>query len=262
MSTKRKVIITIRNMPTVVPSAEPTSPRALRAAIMVSSGMPTNPTAVMSGHVALTLAQPAPPAAKSLYGSYASVAQPHIEATAMPMMIAPFWPRAIRTAVKMRQTIEISPPWSRPKPSVCAMLTSVAGSSMIQPISLRPMIARNMPIPAPVAIFRSVGMELIICDLHPPITGIWGIDIARNRSPSTKTAASATSHGMPIPRTTANVKYAFSPIPGARAKGRFAQSPMTMQPTNAATAVANSASPKGMPVAPKLLSMEGLTTRM
>ena len=84
----------------------------------------------------------------------------------------------------------------------------------------------------------------------------------RNNTPSTKTAANATSQGMPIPRTTANVKYAFSPIPGARAKGRFAHNPMTTQPTKAATAVANSASPKGMPVAPKLLNIEGFTMRM
>ncbi len=119
------------------------------------------------------------------------------------------------------------------------------------------MIARNMPIPAPVAIFRSVGIELIMVVLKPPITGICGIDIAKNSIPSTNTAARA-----PMPRTTANVKYAFSPIPGASANGRFAYRPMIVHPTKAATAVANNASSNGMPVAPKLLSIEGLTTKM
>ena len=84
------------------------------------------------------------------------------------------------------------------------------------------MIARNMPIPAPVAIFKSVGIELIINVLQPPITGICGIDIARNSMPSTNTAARATCQDIPMPRTTANVKYAFNPIPGARANGKFA----------------------------------------
>ena len=135
----------------------------------------------------------------------------------------------------------------------------MAASSRIHPISRRPMIARNMPIPAPVAIFRSVGIELIIIDLQPPITGIAGNDIARNSMPSTNTAARATCQDMPIPRTTANVKYAFSPIPGASANGRFAYNPITTQPTKAAIAVANSASSKGIPA---MESMAGLTNRI
>ena len=100
------------------------------------------------------------------------------------------------------------------------------------------MIAKNIPIPAPVAIFKSFGIALIILVLQPTC----GREIIKNINPSTKTAANAISHAMPIPSTTENTKYAFKPMPGARAKGKLAQRPITTQPTNAAIAVANSAS--------------------
>ena len=64
----------------------------------------------------------------------------------------------------------------------------------IQPISLKPMIARNIPIPAPVAIFKSVGIALIIAVLQPTC----GSDIIMKRIPSTNTAANATSQATPI----------------------------------------------------------------
>ena len=83
----------------------------------------------------------------------------------------------------------------------------------------------------------------------------------RNITPCTRIAASAISQGTAIAQgaATVNAKYAFRPIPGARAKGSLAQNAMTIQPTNAARAVANRASLNGMPVAD---SIDGFTRRM
>ena len=73
---------------------------------------------------------------------------------------------------------------------------------------------------------------------------------------------------MPIPRTTPNVKYAFSPIPGAKAKGKFAHNPITVQPIKAATAVAKSMSAKAcsfpawVPSPIPNVSIAGLTSRI
>ena len=80
-------------------------------------------------------------------------------------------------------------------------------------------------------------------------------------TPSTKTAASAISHSIPIPQlaVTVNAKYAFSPMPGAKAKGRLAHRPIITHPTNAAIAVANNASLKGIP---ETESISGLTNKM
>ena len=80
-------------------------------------------------------------------------------------------------------------------------------------------------------------------------------------TPSTRTAASAISHSIPIPQlaVTVNAKYAFSPMPGAKAKGRLAHRPIITHPTNAAIAVANNASLKGIP---ETESISGLTNKM
>ena len=82
-----------------------------------------------------------------------------------------------------------------------------------------------------------------------------------NITPSTSTAARATSHGTAIAQgaATVNAKYAFNPIPGAIAKGNLAQKAIAIQPTNAAIAVANKASSNGIPVTD---SIDGLTNRM
>ena len=170
-------------------------------------------------------------------------------------MIAPLIPLAIITAIAISATKLIKAPWSYEKDSVVAKLTRVAPSSWIHPISLRPIIARNIPIPAPVAIFRSLGIALIILVLQPTC----GREIIMKITPSTRTAANATSHAIPIPITTVNTKYAFNPMPGANAKGLFAHNPITVQPTNAAIAVANSASSKGIPATD---SIAGFTNRM
>ena len=174
-------------------------------------------------------------------------------------MMAPGISLAIITAIAISPTIAQKAPEDIGSIApVSPRLTRVALSPRTHPISLRPIIARNMPIPAPVAIFRSVGMALIIAVLQPTC----GRDRMRNRTPSTSTAASAicqltavANHGA----ATVNAKYAFRPIPGANAKGSFAHSPMTMHPTNAATAVANRASSNGIPVTD---SIDGFTSRM
>ena len=116
-------------------------------------------------------------------------------------------------------------------------------------------MAKNIPIPDPVAIFRSLGMALIILVLQP----ICGREIIRKIIPSMNTAARATSQGMPIASTTENTKYAFKPIPGANAYGLLAHNPITTQPTKAAIAVANNASSNGIPAT---ASIDGFTTNM
>ena len=171
------------------------------------------------------------------------------------MIIAPFIPLAIIAAIAKRAIIPIRAPWLRSNASVVAKFTRVAPSSCIQPISLSPIMARNAPIPAPVAIFRSLGIALIILVLQPTC----GIEMTRKIIPSMKTAARATCQSIPMPSTTAKVKYALSPIPGASANGRFAHRPITTQPTNAAIAVANNASSKGIPATD---SIAGFTRRM
>ena len=85
-----------------------------------------------------------------------------------PTMIAPGKFLAINTAIVIRPIIAQNAPEANGSIApVSPRLTRVALSPWTHPISLRPMIARNMPIPAPVAIFRSVGMELIIAVLTP-----------------------------------------------------------------------------------------------
>ena len=117
-------------------------------------------------------------------------------------MIAKGSLRAIMTA------IAISPIMAQNAPDdagsiapVSPRLTSVALSPCTQPISLRPMMARNMPIPAPVAIFRSVGMALIIAVLTPT----WGSESIKKMTPCTRIAASAISHGTAIAQGAATV---------------------------------------------------------
>ena len=125
-----------------------------------------------------------------------------------------------------------------------------------------PMIVRNNPIPAIVAIFKSLGIAFIIAE-RAPVN-----DNPKNIRPSTKTAASAMSQGTPIPKHTPYKKYALSPIPGASAKGRFAQSPIIIHATNEATAVATSASLNEIPVSKSIKVMSapdiilGFTMRM
>ena len=85
-----------------------------------------------------------------------------------PTMIAPGKFLAINTAIVIRPIIAQNAPEAIGSIApVSPRLTRVALSPWTHPISLSPMIARNMPIPAPVAIFRSVGMELIIAVLTP-----------------------------------------------------------------------------------------------
>ena len=115
----------------------------------------------------------------SLYGSFTDSAQPATEAPRTPKMIAPFIPLAIITAMDIRPIMAQNSPDSCVKLAVSPRVTSVALSWAIQPISRRPMIARNIPIPAPVAIFRSVGIALIIAVLTPTC----GSDRNRNITP-------------------------------------------------------------------------------
>ncbi len=176
--------------------------------------------------------------------------------------MAPFCLRAINIAVSNRPIKAHNSPDICVHPEVALKSTSVAGLSTTHPASSMPIIARNRPMPAIVAIFKSLGMAFIIAARAPVLAS------PKNSNPSTNTAARATSQGIPIPRHTPYKKYAFSPIPGARANGRFAQRPIIKHATHAATAVANRASLNGIPVSKSINVMSepdiifGFTIRM
>ena len=75
--------------------------------------------------------------------------------------------------------------------------TKVAGLSTTIPAFLRPIIARNKPIPAPIPNFRDFGIAFIRYALHGDKL------ISKNKIPEQKTAANACCHEKPSPKTTA-----------------------------------------------------------
>jgi len=78
-------------------------------------------------------------------------------------------------------------------------VTSVSGCAATTPPFLSPMMARNSPMLI-VAVLSVCGMALMMAVRTPPAVN------SRNKSPSTKTAASATGYETPIPMTTPKVK--------------------------------------------------------
>ena len=133
--------------------------------------------------------------------------------------------------------------------------TSVAGLSTTTPAFLRPIIARNKPIPAPTPSFIDLGI-LLIMYLRAGVT-LNPI----NTIPATNTAANACWNVYPIPKITPKVKNAFSPIPGASATGQLAHRPIISVPITAAMIVAVKTAPNPIPV-PSVERIAGLTTVM
>ena len=79
-------------------------------------------------------------------------------------------------------------------------VTSVTGSAAMSPAPLRPMTARKKPMPTEMASFCEAEMLSMI---HWR-TGVMLTN--RNSTPEANTAASAASHGSPMPFTTEYVK--------------------------------------------------------
>ena len=77
----------------------------------------------------------------------------------------------------------------------------------------RPMKVMKSPMPAETPILSVLGIELTTSSRTLVQVSTMKI------TPSTNTAASATCHGMPMPRTTVKAKKALSPMPGASANG-------------------------------------------
>ena len=73
--------------------------------------------------------------------------------------------------------------------------TNVAGSETTNPAFFKPMKAIKNPIPAPMANFKSLGIAFIISFLRPVKLTI------KNKTPDTKTAASASCHEKLRPKT-------------------------------------------------------------
>ena len=76
------------------------------------------------------------------------------------------------------------------------MVTSVAGWSTMMPAFFRAMMPRNSPMPAEIAIFRPLGMALMIHSRTGRIERI------TKRMPERKTAPRATCQLWPMPSTT------------------------------------------------------------
>ena len=71
----------------------------------------------------------------------------------------------------------------------------------------------NIPIPAAVECFKQFGIPLTICSRTRVMVS------RTNNTPDKKTTPRAVRQGIPMPRHTEYVKYAFSDIPGAMAMG-------------------------------------------
>ena len=131
ISTNKKAIITSKKSLILLESIAPI-PLSPNAAPRVSSGIDGMPTmSPTPGKAAVAAPHPAPPARKSLYGSYAPTAQPQTVAPAIPMIIAPLVPLAIITAIEINASIEIIAPCShRATVAVSADAVNVAKSQL------------------------------------------------------------------------------------------------------------------------------------
>ena len=130
--------------------------------------------------------------------------------TTTPMRMPPFTRRASSVTMSSRPRMESSAgtlPLSLPRPR------RTAGLSTMMPEPWRPMKVMKSPMPAETPILSVLGIELTTSSRTLVQVSTMKI------TPSTKTAASATCHGMPMPRTTVKAKKALSPMPGASANG-------------------------------------------
>ena len=132
------------------------------------------------------------------------------------------------------------------------MLTNVASLATIRPQPFKPRKAIKIPIPAVTPYFIFSGIEFTTASLT--LNNVKNINII----PSTNTAVSAVSHGIPPFKTTVYAKNAFKPIPDARANGRLATNPMIKQPRAAAKHVAVTRAPAFIPAAAKVLGFTAI----
>lgn len=119
--------------------------------------------------------------------------------------------------------------------------TKVDVSDTITPAPCNPMNARKNPIPAPIASFKSKGMELRIAVLSPDTVIIKNIMLAKN------TADNAACHELPIEIMIVYVNNAFIPIPGAKPTGYFDSNPIIIQATPEASDVEKNTAVAGIP---------------
>ncbi len=169
--------------------------------------------------------------------------------TRIPIRIAPRTLSASRAAMIKKPPIARRGPDSRKSPRP----TSVAGLSTTTPALFNPIRARNMPIPAAIALRNECGMPST-SQRRIPVT-------VRNRKimPEMKTAPSACCHEKPIAPTTVKAKKALRPMPGAMPIGQLATSAMTIEPNAAARHVATKTALRSMPVVDRI---SGLTKIM
>ncbi|OQA21254.1 MAG: hypothetical protein BWY60_00753 [Actinobacteria bacterium ADurb.Bin346] len=125
-----------------------------------------------------------------------------------------------------------------------------------KPASWAPIKAINRPMPTPIAYFSPIGMAFMRIILSFVRT------IIRTSRPSITIIPIACCHVIPSPSIIVNVTTAFIPIPEASAKGVFETSPIMMLIMPAPRHVDTTAASKGMPVAPPLERIAGLTNIM
>ena len=92
-------------------------------------------------------------------------------------------------------------------------MISVAGLPTTMPPFTRPMIARNRPIPIPIARFRSIGIAFSTASRKPVSTR------SVMTAPSLTLTPLACGHVSPSVATSVNVTNAFNPRPAAIANG-------------------------------------------
>ena len=109
--------------------------------------------------------------------------------------------------------------------------TTVPAPATTTPPLTNPMIARNSPIPIPIARFRSIGIASMI------IVRTFVSTSTEMSSPSSTITPIASGHVSPSVPTSVNATNALSPRPAAIANGYRPTAPIRMLMTPAASAV-------------------------
>ena len=147
---------------------------------------------------------------------------------AIPIKIAPRTFLATRAAVSASVTRKTS---TRSVVRSGLIVTTVPCPATTMPPFTNPMIARNSPIPIPIASFRSIGIASKIISRTPVSTRI------EITTPSITITPMACGHVSPSWPTSVNATNAFRPRPAAIANGYLPHTPIAIVITPAAKAV-------------------------
>jgi hypothetical protein len=121
------------------------------------------------------------------------------------------------------------------------------------PPSRSPTKVMNSPMPTPIDSFNASGTARTTDSRSPASTSTTAT------TPSITTHAIPTGHPSSLPRIRSNATIALMPNPDASANGTFANTPIAIENTAAARAVATATASNGSPAADRIA---GLTNRM